>query len=206
MPESAWPTIHAEREALARDLDGLTDQQWSTPSLCEGWTVHQVLAHQVSTAKMTPGTFFAKFAGSGFNFGRFADKGIAAETGSGPKATLQEFRRVQTATTSPPGPKDSWLGEALVHSEDIRRPLGIKRSYPLPWVTRALDFYSKSNAIIGAKKRVEGLTLKATDVDYATGSGPVVEGPAMSLLMAACGRKAALDDVTGPGVEILRTR
>jgi uncharacterized protein (TIGR03083 family) len=206
MTESAWPTIHAERAALADDLDGLTEQQWSTPSLCEGWTVHQVLAHQVATAKMTPAKFFAKFAGSGFSFGKFADKEIAVEASSGPKATLEEFRRVQTATTSPPGPKDSWLGEALVHAEDIRRPLGIKRSYPLPWVTRSLDFYAKSNAIIGAKKRVEGVTLKATDTDYSKGSGPVAEGPAMSLLMAACGRKEALEDLTGPGVEILRSR
>jgi uncharacterized protein (TIGR03083 family) len=206
MTESAWPTIHAERAALADDLAGLTDQQWSTPSLCEGWTVHQVLAHQVATAKMTPAKFFAKFAGSGFSFGKFADKEIAVEASAGPKATLEEFRRVQTATTAPPGPKDSWLGEALVHAEDIRRPLGIKRSYPLPWVTRALDFYAKSNAIIGAKKRVEGVTLKATDTDYAKGSGPVAEGPAMSLLMAACGRTEALEDLTGPGVEILRSR
>src|SRR4051812_47212224 len=126
MPESAWPTIHGERAALARDVAGLTEQQWPTPSLCDGWSVHDVLAHQVATAKMTPGKFFAKFAGSGFNFGKFADKEIAAEGASGPAATLAEFRRVQDATTSPPGPKDSWLGEALVHSEDIRRPLGIK--------------------------------------------------------------------------------
>lgn len=206
MPESVWPAIHAERAALAADLDGLQASRWATPSLCAGWTVHQALAHQVATAKLTPGRFFAKFAGSGFSFAKFADKEIAVEAAAGPEATLAEFRRVQTATTSPPGPKDSWLGEALVHAEDIRRPLGIKRSYPLPWVTRAIDFYAKSNAIIGAKKRVDGLTLKATDTDYARGSGPIAEGPAMSLLMAMCGRKAALDDLAGPGVDLLRSR
>jgi uncharacterized protein (TIGR03083 family) len=206
MPDSAWPTIHAERAALADDLTGLDPVQWATPSLCEGWTVHQVLAHQVATAKMTPPKFFIKFAGSGFSFAKFAEKEIAVEAAGGPAATLAEFRRVQTSTTSPPGPKDSWLGEALVHAEDIRRPLSIVHSYPLSWVTRAIAFYGKSNAIIGAKKRVAGVTLKATDVDYSHGSGPVVEGPAMSLLMAACGRKAALADLAGPGVEVLRSR
>jgi uncharacterized protein (TIGR03083 family) len=206
MPESPWPTIHAERAALADDLAALTPEQWATPSLCEGWTVHDLLAHQVATAKMTPGAFFTKFAGSGFSFGKFADKGIAAERAGGPAATLDEYRKVQTWTKSPPGPKDSWLGEAIVHAEDIRRPLGIHRAYPLPWVTRAIDFYTGSNAIIGGKKRVEGLTLKATDTDWSRGSGPLVEGPAISLLMAACGRKAAMDDLTGPGLETLRSR
>ena len=38
-----WPVVHAERAALAAELTGLTDEQWATPSLCEGLTVRQVL-------------------------------------------------------------------------------------------------------------------------------------------------------------------
>ena len=206
MTESPWPTIHAERKALADDLTGVADGAWTTPSLCAGWTVHQMLAHQVATAKMTPPTFLAKFAASGFSFAKMADKAIAAEGAGGPAATLGAYRAVETATSSPPGPKLSWLGEALVHAEDIRRPLGIAHAYPLDWVTKAAKFYAGSNAIIGGKKRVAGLTLKATDTDWSHGSGPLVEGPAMSLLMATAGRKAALDDLTGPGVDAPRSR
>jgi hypothetical protein len=33
-----------------------------------------------------------------------------------------------------------------------------------------------------------------------------VAGPHIALIMAMCGRKVALDDLTGPGVEILRAR
>jgi len=29
-----WPVIHAERKALAADLQGLTDDQWSAATLC----------------------------------------------------------------------------------------------------------------------------------------------------------------------------
>ena len=65
MASSPWPTIHAERKALAADLESLSDQQWNTPSLCEGWTVRDVLAHMTSAAVMTPPKFFAKLAGSG---------------------------------------------------------------------------------------------------------------------------------------------
>ncbi len=206
MADDIWPTIHAERRALADDLSGLDPSRWTEPSLCAGWSVHDVLAHLVATAKMTPLKFFAKFAGAGFNFGRFADKQIAAERAGGPQATLAEFRAVEQRTSSPPGPKASWLGEVLVHSADIRRPLGIAHDYPLPALTHTLDFYSKSNAIIGSRDRIQGLTLTATDTDYSVGSGPLVEAPAMALLLAACGRRAALEELSGPGVDTLRQR
>jgi uncharacterized protein (TIGR03083 family) len=206
MVESPWPTIHAERAALATDLEGVTPERWTTPSLCQGWTVHQVLAHMLATAEMNPLTFFGKFAGSGFNFAKMADKDIAKHSHGGPIATLKAFHAVQSASSAPPGPKDSWLGEALVHAEDIRRPLGITHAYPLPWVTRAIDFYAGSNTLIGGKRRVEGVALTATDTAWTHGSGPAVEGPAMSLLLATTGRVAGVDDLTGPGVDTLRAR
>lgn len=206
MAESIWPTIHAERAALADDVAGLSDEQWRTQSLCTEWTVHDVLAHLLSAAKMTPPKFAARFAGAGFNFDKFAGRQVAAEGAGGPKATLAEFRAVQERSSAPPGPKDTWLGEAFVHGEDIRRPLGIQHTYPVAFVTRTVAFYAKSNAIIGGRDRVAGLTLKATDADFSVGSGPVVEGPAISLLLAASGRKSALADLTGDGVEKLRGR
>jgi uncharacterized protein (TIGR03083 family) len=206
MTDSIWPTIHAERQALADDLAGLDDKQWATPSLCTDWNVHDVLAHLLSAAHMTPPKFVGKFAAARFNFDRFAAKEVAAQGAGGPAATLTAFRAAQLRKTAPPGPKDTWLGEAFVHGEDIRRPLGITHAYPLPEVARAIGFYAKSNAIIGAKSRVAGVTLKATDTDFAVGSGPLVEGPAISLLLAASGRKSALNELTGPGVEMLRER
>jgi len=206
VPDSIWPTIHAERKALVDDLAGLTPEQWTTQSLCSEWNIHQVLAHQLSTAKMTPPKFFGKFAAAGFNFNKFAAKQVAVESVEGPAATLAAFRAAEPRETAPPVPKDTWLGEAFVHGEDIRRPLGITRAYPLPEVARAIAFYAKSNAIIGGKTRVAGLTLKATDTNFSVGSGPLVEGPAISLLLAASGRKSALDELSGPGVEALRER
>ena len=133
-------------------------------------------------------------------------RAVAEASAGGPEATLAAFRANADSKKSPPGPVDSWLGETLIHSEDIRRPLGISHSYPMDAVVRTLDFYKKSNLIVGAKKRIAGLTLKATDADWSTGSGPLVEGPAMSLLLAMTGRKPALDDLTGDGVATLRER
>ncbi len=206
MADSIWPVVHAERQALIDDLSGITDEQWATQSLCTGWTVHDVLAHLLAAARQTPPSFLVKFAGAGFNFDRFAAKDVAKQGAGGPAATLAAFRAAKDRTSAPPGPKDTWYGEAFVHGEDIRRPLGITHSYPLPEVARTIAFYSKSNAIIHGRDRVAGLTLTATDTDFVSGDGPLVEGPAISLLLAAAGRKTALDDLSGPGVEQLRTR
>ncbi|MDT4912619.1 MAG: hypothetical protein QOC66_1747, partial [Pseudonocardiales bacterium] len=151
MTDSVWPTIHAERAALADDLTGLTDEQWATRSLCSEWDVHDALAHLVSAATMTPPKFVGKFAAAGFNFNRFAAREVAREGKAGPAATLKAFRAAQLRTSAPPGPKDTWLGEAFVHGEDIRRPLGISHTYPVAEVARAIRFYAKSNAIIGGR-------------------------------------------------------
>ena len=201
-----WPVIHAERQSLADELSGLSAEQWQTPTVCGEWTVHDLLAHLLSAAKMTPPRFFSRFAGAGFSFTKFAAKQVAVEGRDGPAATLAAFRAAQSRETAPPGPKDTWLGEAFVHGEDIRRPLGITHSYPLPYVARVIDLYANSNAIIGGKRRVAGVRLRATDVDYSVGSGPVVEGPAVSLMLAASGRKEALPELTGDGVGVLQGR
>lgn len=204
--DSIWPTIHAERRALADALSDLTPEQWATPSLCAGWTVHDVLAHQLSAAKMTPPKFFINFAAARFDLDRFAGKQVKREGAGGPEATLAAFRAVESRTSAPPGPKDTWLGEAFVHGEDIRRPLGLTRGYPLEQVARALAFYAKSQAVIGGRERVAGLTLTAADIEFSVGSGPLVQGPVMSLLLVASGRKVALPELTGPGVETLAQR
>jgi len=206
MSDDIWPVVHAERRALAADLADLTPEQWQTPSLCTGWSVHDVLAHMVATATETPAGFFVGMIGSGFRISRFTEKRIAVEKAGGPAATLAAFRAVETATSAPPGPKVSWLGEALVHAEDIRRPLGIRHEYPVDAVRTVTEFYAGSNVLIGGKRRVTGVTLQATDTDWTHGSGPLATGPARALMLATTGRKAGLDELSGPGVEILRSR
>lgn len=159
MSASVWPTIHAERAAMADDLSSLSEEQWRTRSLCSDWDVHQVLAHLLSAAKMTPPRFIARFVQAGFGFNRYVQREVDREGADGPEATLTAFRSASRRSTSPPGSKDTWLGEVLVHGEDIRRSLGIPHTYPVGPTAQALEFYSRSNAIIGGRDRVAGLTL-----------------------------------------------
>ena len=201
-----WPAVHAERKALAADLRGLSSEDWARPSLCSGWTVRDVLAHMTSAAKLTPPAFFGRMIGSGFSFDKAQEKGIAAERGASAADTLANFESVVTSVKHPPGPTQTWLGETIVHSEDIRRALGIQHAYPTDAVVTVADFYKGSNLLIGSKNRIAGLTLRATDAEWTTGTGPGVSGPILSLVMAMTGRKAADDDLTGEGVATLRSR
>jgi len=201
-----WPLIHAEREALAADLATLTDDQWATRSLCADWTVRDVLGHMTATAKMTPPAFFAGLTGAGFRFNAMNAKNVAREATPSPGDGLAEFRRHLKDTTHPPGPTEAMLGEAVIHSADIRRPLELSREYPVEALTRVADFFKGSNLLIGAKRRIAGLTLRSTDTDWSTGSGPEVTGPQLSLVLAMTGRSAALADLSGDGLDTLRSR
>ena len=206
MSYSVWPAIHVERKALLDDVADLTEADWSTPSLCSEWTVADVLAHLLSLAKMTPPRFATRFATARFDFHRFAAGQVLLESAGGPSAMVAGLRAAEPRESAPPGPKLTWLGENIVHGEDIRRPLGIRRAYPLAEVTRALGFYAGSNAIIGGKNRIAGLTLEATDVTFSVGTGPTVRGPALALLLASTGRACVLDELSGPGLDELRGR
>jgi len=201
-----WGIVHGERKALAADLKPLDENQWTTPSLCGEWTVRDVLAHMTATAKTTPATFFPKMLANGFSFSRMQAKNVSAERGTSTADTLAHFVAVETSVKHPPGPVDSWLGESIVHAEDIRRPLGLHREYPMDAVVQVADFYKNSNLIIGTKRRIEGLTLRATDTEWSHGTGPEVSGPMLDLLMAMTGRKAADSQLTGEGVATLRAR
>ncbi len=201
-----WTLVAVERGALADDVAALMPEQWASRSLCPDWTVRDIVAHLTAAASTSPGAFLGQFAKAGFNFDKYANDGRARRLGADTDATLAGFRAVQGSQTSPPGPKPTWLGEIVVHAEDIRRPLGIAHSYDPEAVRAVADFYKGSNTLIGAKNRIAGLALKATDQDWSNGTGPAVEGPLLSLVMAMTGRKAHVEDLTGEGVERLGTR
>ena len=52
--DHSWQVIEHERLSLADLLEGLTEEQWESPSLCAGWRVRDVAAH-VAMAPQVPG-------------------------------------------------------------------------------------------------------------------------------------------------------
>ena len=203
---AAWSPVHAERAALAADLADLTDQQWATPSLCAGLTVRQVLAHLTAGASLGAARWLAGVIRCRFDFDAMVAMRLAEQLGVSPAETLARFRGVVTSTTKAPVPVIAVLGEAIVHGEDIRRPLGLQRDYPVATLTPLATYYQGSNQVVPAKRRTAGLRLQASDGPFAAGSGPLVTGRTLALIMAITGRAAACDELAGDGAATLRAR
>jgi uncharacterized protein (TIGR03083 family) len=202
----AWSLIHAERAALAADLAELTEQRWATQSLCDRFTVREVLAHLTAGASLNPLRWMAGVIRCRFDFDRQVAMRLAEQMGATPAETLAGFSAVIPSTTKPPLPSVAMLGETIVHGEDIRRPLGIKRAYPVTTLTAVADYYHGSDLPVLARKRVRGLQLTATDGTFTAGVGPRVSGTTLALVMAMAGRVLYCDELDGDGVAVLRER
>lgn len=202
-----WALVRAEREATIRDLEGLTDEQWGRPSLCEGWSVHDVAAHLVANAQNTAVGVVWAMVRARFDFDRQNDQTMRRARGATPQETVQRLREVAGRTSGPPAPVDSRLVEEVLHGEDLRRPLGIEHEYSAEAVERALRYQVRTPVAVGGSKEVAAaVALRASDRELSVGTGPEVSGPVLSLLMAVSGRDVALADLEGPGVEVLRSR
>jgi uncharacterized protein (TIGR03083 family) len=201
-----WSLVHAERAALAGDLAHLTDAQWSAPSLCAGLSVREVLAHLTAAGSLNGLRWLAGVLRCRFDFDRQVAMRLAEQLGSSPAETLSRFERVVDSTTSPPLPVLALLGEVVVHGEDIRRPLGIAHDHPDEVLTRLARYYAGSDQVVPARSRVRGLHLEATDGPFATGTGPLVAGRTLALVMAMTGRREFCDELAGEGVATLRDR
>jgi uncharacterized protein (TIGR03083 family) len=202
-----WSLVHAERAALIDDLERLDDAQWAAPSLCAGWTVHDVVAHLVDSALTTRLGFLVGLARARLDFDRQNARGVQRHRAASPRETLERLGQVAARTSTPPAPLDSRLVEEVVHGEDIRRPLGLRRGYPPETVVRALRLQARTPASFGgAKELLAQVRLTATDLDLSLGNGPPVTGSALSLLLAVCGRRLTSGDLDGPGVAVLVAR
>ncbi|MET9493077.1 maleylpyruvate isomerase family mycothiol-dependent enzyme [Nocardia sp. NPDC006630] len=201
---NVWPLVHAERAALAAHLADLTDEQWTTQSLCTELTVREVLAHLTAGATLTPVRWLAGVIRCRFDFEKQVAMRLAEHLGASPAETLDRFREVVTNTTKPLMPTVAMLGEVVVHGEDIRRPLAIRRDYPIDTLTQVAEYYRSTNLPVLTKGRIGGLRLVATDGPFTTGSGPLVSGTTMALIMAMAGRTAYCDELDGDGVARLR--
>lgn len=200
-----WAVVHTERAALADDLADVPAAAWSTPSLCAGWDVRDVLAHIADTATLSGARFVKELILTGFSPARIVDKQIRAGRTQSPAELLDALRTATYRTASPPQPTITRLIEIVVHAEDIRRPLQITHAYSTTHVAEALRYLARERRI-GGRTRLSGLQLCATDADVVVGQGLQVRGPAVSLLVTAAGRRDAISELDGPGLQRLRER
>ena len=190
----------AERSDLADLLDTLTEEQWASPSLCEGWSVRDVVAHLVSYEHLGWGGVLLRMARGGLRPGRANAIGLQEAADVSPAdlvRTLRDHLRPSGLTAGFGG--RSGLADGVIHHQDIRRPLGVGRTVPADRLRVALAMALQAPTL-PSRRKVSGLRLVATDLDWSHGDGPEVSGPAEALLMTIAGRGAALADLEGPGL------
>lgn len=209
MPETAaemWSLIHAERARILRMLEGLENERWRAGTLCAEWSVEDVVAHLSAAANTGTVAWIRSMVGTGFNASRHNDRRLAAYRGDVPAGTLAIFRQSVTRTVAPTKDHGAWLGEVIVHGQDIARPLGITLTPDTHAVEAVARFFVAKDFAVNSRRTVTGLSLEADDAPFRGGSGPVVRGHQLDLVMAMAGRVSACDALSGDGVAVLRGR
>jgi uncharacterized protein (TIGR03083 family) len=193
-----------ERSDLAAYLRTLNDNDWHAPSLCDSWSVKDVVAHIISYEELGVLGVLKRFAR-----GRFvhANEIGVREFAPYTPAELLDFLHTHLRPQGLTAKFGGMIGliDGTVHHQDIRRSLGHPRDVPTERLERILPLVP-SNPRLGAGKRIKGLRLRATDVAWQHGNGPEVVGTGEALLMAMTGRQTALAELTGPGLATLEQR
>jgi len=204
MTETLMTMARAERADFADLLATLTPQEWEAPSLCTKWTVKDVVAHVISYEELGVAGLLKRF-GKGWVV-RANQVGVDEFSALSPEQLLEFLR----GHLQPRGLTAGFGGmialvDGTIHHQDIRRSLGRPRTVPADRLRRVLGLVP-GNPRIGAGRRIRGLRLRASDIDWTHGQGPEVSGPGEALLMAMAGRPAALADLGGPGRDTLAHR
>ena len=194
----------AERHALHEQLRDLDAAEWDHPSLCEGWRVRDVAAHVISAPQLRWAATLRAMRGlwRGYN-GMILHDGL--RRGSAPVAEiLAQYdtwagvrRGPLTVTHVEP------LVDVLVHTQDILRPLGRRHTPPPDAAVVAADRCRLLAPLTGSTHVVRHTTMRATDVAWERGRGPLVEGPVLELLMLCAGREPDATVLTGDGASQL---
>lgn len=202
--KSLMDLAHEERSDLAAFLKTLTPQEWHAISLCDEWTVKDVVAHVISYEELSVVGLMKRFAKG--RVVRANEVGVEEFASLSPEELMEFLGR----HLYPQGLTAGFGGmiglvDGTIHHQDIRRALGRPRTVPAHRLERILPLVP-TNPRLGAGRRIRGLRLQATDVAWQHGKGLEVHGTGEALLLAMTGRREAVEELTGPGQRALAER
>jgi uncharacterized protein (TIGR03083 family) len=206
----AMSDVDARREVrqlrldLADRLADLEPEAWELPSWCQGWRLRDVLGHLVQNAEATRSAMFWQIARNPVRPDRLVDR-LARQFGDRPvPELLDRLRQAADRHYHLPGtPPALGVGDLLVHSADVLRPVGVVVDPPLVDVLLVLDTYAKWGRKVFHAVPHSGVSLTANDADWRTGEGPEVSGTAYDLLLLMANRHQVVHRLEGPGVKHL---
>ena len=192
---------------LADFFDGLDEDQLQTRSLCDAWTVREVLGHLVMPLTGTVRGFLLQVVRARGSLNR-ASEAVAGELSRRPVRELTSLLR-DNADLHGKAPGVGPMGQmadGCVHLRDCARPLGLRDDVSLDDWRMVLDWLPSGVPGLVPRRRLDGIRLVATDQEWSNGTGREVTGPSEALAMAVTGRTVALNDLHGSGVDLLRQR
>jgi uncharacterized protein (TIGR03083 family) len=184
--------VGAEFDRLAGELGARGERAWDRPSLCAGWRVREVVAHMTMAVRYPPAEFQAELQASGGDFTAMSDR-IAARDAQLPIETLFDDLRDDGMHrwTPPGGGSIGALVHVVIHGLDCTVPLGIPRPVPDPTILVVLDALTEGGVHAAFGFDLDGVELRATDAEWAFGSGRPIAGPAAELALLVCGRRTS---------------
>ncbi|MCP9969273.1 maleylpyruvate isomerase family mycothiol-dependent enzyme [Actinomadura madurae] len=124
--------VKTERRRLSDLLDDLGEAEWAVRSLCDAWTVREVVAHLTLSTRATFGSVILPAIKARGDLDRMAAM-MAHDRAARytPDELVRQLRESAESSRRMPGssPMDP-LMDLLVHGQDIARPL--ERHHPVP--------------------------------------------------------------------------
>lgn len=209
--------LRSEREALTSYLESIPEAAWDKASLCEGWTIRQLMAHVVGIASDVANRRLDDVGSAEQN-----QRQVDEREGATPSDILSEWKRegesleegvleLDDALWTTPYSDNFTVGQSLqrmvediwVHTQDIRIPLSDGTTQTVG-LTSTLE--------VGVRELLNRLPLHAPEVgtltieagDFAStvpGAGSTdvtIAGDPVTLALVSTGR-IALDDALADG-------
>ena len=149
--DELWALARAERAALVDDLSDLTTEQWHHGTLCGKWDVEEVVAHLTAAASLNQWRWMRSMLGARFRVDVHNQRRMVEQRGATPAETLDRFRAVIASTTAPSGHTPAYLGEVVVHAQDVRQPLGLARTPAVDALTPVAEFFAGRNFTVASR-------------------------------------------------------
>jgi uncharacterized protein (TIGR03083 family) len=186
--------------ALADLLEAAGPPVWDEPSLCEGWRAREVVAHMTMPVRYPVPAFMAELEAAGGDFTRLSNT-VAGRDGTLPtERLLADLRSEVLHDWQPPGGgEDGALTHCVVHCLDIIEAVPLSRRVPDGRITRVLSLVAHPDAPNLFGTDLSGVELRADDLEWTSGEGALVAGPAQALVLVACGRRLPAGRLRGEG-------
>jgi uncharacterized protein (TIGR03083 family) len=191
-PPTVAGEVAAELSELADLLATLPAAAWDAPSLCPGWRVREVVAHLTLPMHASAPVVVLGLLRARGRWDVLADQRARLDARRTPEQLLAALRAPRMQAWTPPGGGATGaLVHAVVHGLDITEALGLDRRPPAARTRIVLDGLTERRSLSHFGVSLDGLQLRAEDLEWSYGSGRVVSAPAVDLTLVLSGRRPA---------------